>query len=273
MKRSFPFGWVAAGLTLFGVSVLGASPESSGPAWLPIVVVAAIGALAVWLAWLRRVQRRRFEQELARAAARDAVLRDRITIARDLHDIVSHGLGAITVRAEAGRRLAAVDAEAPRQALADVIGLSREATAELRRLLTLLQDPDAAPLQPTPGVEDLPELIARAERQGVVVQAVVEVSTVPPGVGLTVHQVVGEALANVLRHAGPTTVRVRVENVDDMLVTHVIDDGPVPGWRPEAGAGHGLVLLRTRVELHGGTLACGPVGRGYEVRASIPLEV
>ncbi|WP_185711388.1 sensor histidine kinase [Arachnia propionica] len=273
MKRSFPFGWLAAGLTLLGAGVLGVSAESSGPSWVSLAVLLSIGALAVWLAWLRRVQRRRFEQELARAKARDAVLRDRITIARDLHDIVSHGLGAITVRAEAGRRLAGVDADAPRQALADVVELSRQATDELRRLLTLLQDPDAVPLHPTPGLADLPALIAQAEERGLVVRAELAAPAVPPGVGLTAHQVVAEALANVLRHAGPTTVRIRVVVVDEMLLTHVIDDGPVSGWQPGPGSGHGLVLLRTRVELHGGTLDHGPLGTGHEVRALIPLGV
>lgn len=273
MRRSFPFGWLATVLTILGVLLVGVSVPERTPSWLPLTVILAIGALAVWLAWLRQTQRRHYEQELAEAAVRDAVLQDRLTIARDLHDIISHGLGAITVRAEAGRRLAGVDPTEPQRALGDVVQVSRQTTEELRRLLTLLRTPEAAPLTPTPGLAELAGVIEQARARGLTVEARLEEPTVPPGVGLTAHQVVREALANVLRHAGPTTVRIRLAVVDEMLLTHVIDDGPVPGWQPEPGAGHGLVLLRTRVELHGGSLTHGVVGRGYEVRAMIPLEV
>ncbi|WP_185744282.1 sensor histidine kinase [Arachnia propionica] len=271
-SRPLPVGWVAAGLTVVALALTGAPRESPRIPLLPMLLVAAVGALAVWLAWRRGVQRRRYERALADAAAHDAVLRERIAIARDLHDIVSHGLGAVTVRAEAGRRLIDLDPEEGRRALAEVVALSREATGELRRLLTVLKDPEAAPLHPTPGLAEVAELVAQTRRRGVTVDADVATDVAAaPGVQLTAYTVVREALANVWRHAGPTTARVSVAVVDEMLLTHVIDDGPVPGWVPERGSGHGLELLRTRVELHGGTLHHGPLGAGYEVRASLPL--
>ena len=271
MKRPFPFGWLAAGLTLAAVTLLGISPEGA-QSWLAVGAVAVIGALAVGLAWLRRTQRRRYEAALAAAAARDAVLSDRLTIARDLHDIVSHGLGAITVRAEAGQRLAAIDEQEPTRALGDVATLSRQTTDELRRLLTLLRDPDAAPLHPSPSLGDVPGLLKAARKQGLSVQATgLEVRVDSPGIELTGYQVVREALANVARHAGPTAARVALAVDAEALQVQVDDDGPAPGWRATPGAGHGLVLLGTRVDLHGGTLRYGPLGDGYRVTARIPL--
>ncbi len=258
----------AGALALVGVSAPGQTSTQASVGG--VLAVLAVGAAGVAVAWTGVVQRRRYEATLAEAAARAAVQDDRLTIARDLHDIVSHGLGAITVRSRAGLRPGAADPGAAAAALEDVIDLSSAATADLRRLLGVLRDAgDPAPLVPAPGLADVPALVDAARRQGLTVAlSGAEVRADTPGTDLAAYHVVREALANAARHAGPTAVAVRVARADGELCIAVSDDGPAPGWAPQPGAGHGLALLAHRIAAHGGTLRHGPVGAaaGLDVR-------
>nr|WP_261795949.1 histidine kinase [Mobilicoccus massiliensis] len=150
---------------------------------------------------------------------------------RELHDVGSHGLGLITVRAAAARTVAGPDAERERAAaLADIERAGREATTELRRLLGVLRDPDdEAPLRPPPSLSDLATLATASRRAGIGVDLHVPAAVaVSPGVLAAVHAVVGEALANVARHAGPgARARVAVRRESHDVIATVEDAGPV----------------------------------------------
>lgn len=254
-----------------------------------LLVAATISGLILLLAALAwaigrsRAQRRDYEERLGAWAAERAVEQERLRIARELHDLSSHGLCLITVRAAATGYLLGPDADAERQrALQDIERIGRATTTELRRMLTLLRSPgdDPAPLHPADTLAALPDIVAEAERNGLIIQSALEqfgdeagsYGGLSPGVQLTVCAIVREALTNVLRHAGPTTVRLTVtrDRDADTVGVLVVDDGGHPGWNPEPGAGHGLTGLRERVKAHGGILAATPARHGFQLRATIP---
>lgn len=246
----------------------------------------AVAAL-VWAAQRAGAQRRDFEDRLEEWAADQAVTEERMRIARDLHDLSSHGLGLITVRAAATEYLHGPGADAERQrAMLDIEHLGRSTTAELRRMLALLRTPDAgpAPLRPADTLGALPGIIREAERGGLTIQVTIErvgdehddYGGIAQSAQLAVCAVVREALTNVVRHAGPTTARLSVARKENVLSVTVDDDGKQarqwhPGWRDAPGAGHGLIGLRERVEAQGGTLAASPTRDGFRLHASIPV--
>ena len=235
----------------------------------PLIVGGAVGA-AFWTVRRARRDRVDYEARLTAWAASEAVLAERMHIARDLHDIVSHGLGLITVRAAATRHLPK-SAEVA-DALTDIEEAGREATAELRRMLTVLRFP--GPLAPVGSLADLPGILDGAARAGLRPHADLdELGEVSPGVQVAVARTVREALANTARHAGPTEVRVHVYRDAGQIVVAVTDAGPVTGWHATPGAGHGLAGLRERVTLLGGTLTAGPADAGFRVTARIPDAV
>lgn len=235
-----------------------------------LIAVAAIG-VAAWAVRRSRADRAEYEARLTGWAAAEATQAERMRIARDLHDIVSHGLGLITVRAAAAR-LSGADAAEARGALSDIETASRGATAELRRMLTVLRTADdAGPRLPVDGLDRLPAIVrdagATGVRAGLTLEAVGEVS---PGVQVAVCKTVREALHNVARHVGSSDVRVHVYRDGDTVVATVSDGGPDGPWSPAPGAGHGLAGLRERVTGLGGTLHAGPVEAGFRVTARIP---
>ncbi|GAB7036537.1 MULTISPECIES: sensor histidine kinase [Catenuloplanes] len=231
-----------------------------------VMVGGAIGA-AVWTVRRARADRADYEARLTAWAASEAVLAERLHIARDLHDIVSHGLGLITVRAAATRHLPKPPEVAA--ALTDIEEAGRQATAELRRMLGVLRSTD--PLTPVDSLDDLAAIAADAGRGGLRVDlSVGELGPVSPGVQVAVARTVREGLANAARHAGPSDVRVRVHRDGADVVVTVADGGPEPGWRATPGAGHGLAGLRERVGSLGGVLGAAPVDGGFRLTARIP---
>ena len=198
------------------------------------------------------------------------MLAERLRLAGDLHDIVSHGLGLITVRAAAARLSG--DAAEAGQALADIETAGRDATAELRRMLTVLRTAgDAGPRLPVEDLGALPGIVSGAATAGVRARLRIDpVGTVSRGVQATVCRTVREALHNVARHVGPSDVRVHVYRDGGTVVTTVHDGGPDGPWPSAPGAGHGLAVLRERVAALGGTVHAGAAERGFRVVAVIP---
>lgn len=253
------------------------NPDLGG---LPVTVVLSVLAAAAitvagWALLRTRSQRRRYEQRLEDWAAERAVQEERLRIARELHDLASHGIGLMTVRASYANLADDADDAERRQALTDIEQAGRAATVELRQMLTLLRGatPEDAPRRPVATLADLPDIIEDAERSGL--RADVEIGPigdVPNALQATICAIVREALANTARHAGPTTAHVHLTRDHATLWVDVRDDGPVPGWHSQTGAGHGLAGVRERLALHHGTLTTGPTDTGFGILAEVPLS-
>ena len=268
-SRVLPVAAVVIGVLVLAMCTVGA--EGPLALVLPWLLVAGAGAAAVWAVRRSRSDRNAYESRLTDWAASEAVLAERLRIAGDLHDIVSHGLGLITVRAASTRHLDKPPEVAA--ALTDIEETSRHATAELRRMLAVLREPAAAGSRvPVDGLGDLPGIVDRAALAGLRARLDAEpLGEVSQGVQVAVCKIVREGLSNAARHAGPTDVRVRVYRDGADVVVTLADTGPATdGWRASPGAGHGLIGLRERVGRLGGTLSAEPVDGGFRLSARIP---
>jgi signal transduction histidine kinase len=204
-------------------------------------------------------------------AARGA-LAERARIAREMHDVVAHELSAIAVRAEtAPYRVPSLPAEAERE-LAEMADTARRALTELQQLLGVLRaDDQLADRAPQPGLRTLPDLVGAAEADGVRVTADVADVDLPVPLQLTVFRVVQQALVNAGQHAPGSAVQLTVRPLGGQLLVEVVNG---PGTGPGSpGAGVGLLGMRERAELHGGSLTAGPTSDGgFAVRAALPLD-
>ncbi|MEV1290635.1 histidine kinase [Pseudonocardia sp. NPDC049635] len=257
---------VAAGGTLFG------SWEQLGPpatTLLSFLAVVPLWAAGVMIGRHRRVTER-LREERADADARDAVGRERLRVARELHDVVAHHVSAIAVQAGAARM--AADPAVRAEALAHIAESGRRIAEVLPELAGATPDPHGLTLDPD-GVD---RLLIASRKAGLPVHAEVTGTPVdPPGdAELFAQRIVTEALTNVLRHAGASPTVVRIGNHPSEVTVEVTDEGPVPGHRPDdAGSGLGLVGMHERVALLGGRLTAGPSaagGPGWTVRATLP---
>lgn len=270
--------WLVAGGVLLvlglALSAMGVDPPEA--AWVTTLAAAGIGVtVLVWALLRTRTRRRQYEEELAVWAGERATQTERLRIASELHDLVSHGLGLITVRAAIARTLTGSDGERERSdALSDIERVSRETTTELRRMLAVLREPNVAPLRPADTLGDLPAIVQDANDSGLTATLdIEELGGVSSGVQLTVCAVVREALHNTIRHAGPTRAHVDVQRDQETIVVHVQDAGPHGSWQPRPGAGHGLDGLRERATILGGTLYAEATERGFHLTARIPDAV
>lgn len=217
-------------------------------------------------------------EQLERESAQQAELAasdERARIAREMHDVVAHGLSVIVVQADGARYAAAADPEVATRTLETIAGTGREALTDMRRLLGLLRSEDTG-VRPQPGLADLAFLVEQAAAAGTDLDADLPapLPELPEAVALTAYRVVQEGLTNVRRHAGPAArVTVRVAVVDDVLEVAVTDDGRGAAASPSGdGRGLGLRGMRERVTTVGGTLSTGPrPGGGFGVDARIPL--
>lgn len=211
------------------------------------------------------------QQELSR----QAVLAERSRIAREMHDIVAHGVSVMIVQAGSARVKLPEDADAPRESLLAVEGTGREVLAELRRVVSLLRHDEQLTTAPSPGLADLWSLADSMRSAGLDVRLDVADGThADPGRELAVYRIVQEGLTNALRHSGRTRVDVRVALDDGALTVDLVDAGPRSGHHgpPGAGGGNGLLGLRERIAAYGGRFEAGRQGRGFAVSAGIPLE-
>ena len=217
------------------------------------------------------------EREQDRLAA-EALAGERARIARELHDIVAHSVSVMGVQAGAARLSMDTDPDRARQVLLSIEETAREAVGELRRLLGVLRsDSQPTELAPPPGLADLPGLLAQSREAGVPVTLAIEGErmSLPAGVNLAAYRIVQEALTNVRKHAAPCSASVRIAYADGGLRLEVRDTGPEVRHPAAAkNGGHGLVGMRERAVVYGGTLQAGPdQAGGFVVSAVLPARV
>jgi signal transduction histidine kinase len=255
-----------------------------------LMVTLIVVALMLALCWVlgefvgaRRAYHTAVEQRLALLEverdhqARMAVAAERARIARELHDVVAHAVSVIVVQADGAAYAVHTQPELAERAVRTISATGREALTELRRLLGVLRSEDAeGDLTPQPGAQSLKELAERVRAVGLPVRLEITgaVDDLPAGVGLGVYRIVQEALTNSLKHAGPgTRAVVRVERTGDQVRLDISDDGH-QAVRPLVGVsgGNGLIGMRERALVFGGSLDAGPRPEGgWQVRASLPL--
>ena len=263
------------GLLVSWAALIAAEPDDfvvMGPAWA-----------GIWLAG-RLVRAREHDarrlRELTQALERErveearlAVAEERARIARELHDVIAHAMSSIVLEAGAERVNLDEGQTSARQALQSIERTGRQALAEMRRLVGVLRTEEDEPeLFPQPSLTHLDLLIEQVGRAGVPVElrVVGEPVWLAPGLDISAYRIVQEALTNVLKHGGEARATVVVAYGDRTLELEILDDGR--GGTPD-GSGHGIVGLRERVALFGGSLeAAGREGGGFAVRARLPLE-
>jgi signal transduction histidine kinase len=211
-------------------------------------------------------------EDLQRARQAD-IAAERARIARDLHDVVGHGISVVVLQLVAALgMLDNGDGEAARVRLEATERSARETLAEMRRLLGLLEEDDPS-LAPQPGLDELERLVSETRAAGVAVELELSGTRValPPGLELAAYRVVQEALTNVIKHAQPARARVLVRFAPDELVVEVTDEGEDKPAAVEGG--RGIAGIRERVALYGGDVTVGPrAGGGFHVTAAFPVR-
>jgi signal transduction histidine kinase len=270
--RRFALG-VALLVVSFGVTL--AAPK--GPA-LKSTVLFTVVTLIVMLVVRRVVGDRERRAQLAERerdiAAREAVVEERARIARELHDAIAHNVSMMVVQAGAERRLLNGSGGSTREVLETIEQVGRGALTEMRRLVGMLRSENGDPLAPQPGLADVATLARQVQEAGLPVELIVEGErrALPVGIDLSAYRIVQEALTNALKHAGDAHATVRVRYDSDSLELEIVDDG-AGGSAPVASGGHGLVGMRERVALYGGSFDAGrrPNG-GFHVRVLLPIR-
>ncbi len=276
---------IAAGLLVVAVAVVGTAvlqaqtvPMQPFEVVYPLVYFGLAGGLGA----LVRQRGLRLAAVEDRAAALETALeretelaaaQERTRIARELHDVVAHGLSMMVVQAEAAEEMLVRDPQAAEVPIRRIQDTGRQSLGEMRRLLGVLRAAAAGrpPTAPQPSLSRLPELVRGAGDAGLTVRVETSGTEVdlPLGIELAAYRLVQEALTNTRRHAGARHACVRLEYAADALRVEVTDDGRGPAGGRD---GHGLIGMRERVALYGGTLetGAGPHG-GFRVAAVLPL--
>ena len=280
--------WAApAGVAVAGLVWVYAGLVSPGSSMASVIAQAVAIPLVVWRVGHGARQLAESNARLARTAeelrrgraelARRVLVDERVRIARELHDVVAHHMSVISVQAGLARYVLRSDPATADAALDAVLDTSTEALDEMRRMLGLLrlgrepgEHDESDTLRPLPGLEGLPDLISRVRSAGLPVTLTVEGEprALPHGVALTAYRIVQESLTNALKHAGPARAAVTVGFTPEAVRLTVTDDG---AGSPGPGTGHGLVGLRERAALYGGSITAGPrEPHGFEVSATLP---
>ncbi|MFF3320447.1 sensor histidine kinase [Streptomyces sp. NPDC003035] len=275
-RRALLGVWLVTGAAGFVLNAV--APENTGGIHVLLFVLSGVALLV--MATLR--ERGDAERRSAAERARSTLLEERARIARELHDIVAHHMSVITVQADSAPYRIPDLPEAAREEFTSIAASARESLAEMRRLLVVLRSEGAeGERAPQPGLGWVQQLIEATVRAGVPAQLsfsaelAARLGDVPQAVDLSAYRIVQEALANVVRHAPGAETRVSVTSDDDWLTVLVVN-GPVAARTSPleggTGTGHGLVGMRERVRLTGGTLDTGPLpDGGFRVAARLPL--
>jgi signal transduction histidine kinase len=264
-----------------------------GVAWFAFSDVApelvkrdSLGAIAAFTAGavvvmvlLRRVvgdrdRRLRLAERERELATREATIEERARIARELHDVIAHHVSMMVIQAGAERRVLGPGQESTHEVLTTIEGVGRSALTEMRRLVGMLRSDEAEQLAPQPGISDVATLVDQMRSAGLDVELRMEGEPrdIPVGIDLSAYRIVQEGLTNALKYAGDARTAVQIRYGVGTLEIEILDDGR---GRPPAveHGGHGLVGMRERVTLYGGTLDAGqrPAG-GFAVRVLLPTR-
>ncbi|MFF9688890.1 sensor histidine kinase [Streptomyces sp. NPDC014623] len=284
-------------LTAAGISRLRWSDGAPSGGWGQTAFYIVVMTVPFVLAWVLgdsiRTRRAYFDQLEERAArlerereaqSKVAVAAERARIARELHDVVAHNVSVMVVQADGAAYVMDSSPDQARQALETISGTGRQALAEMRRLLGVLRTGDSqesGEYVPQPDVEQIEELVGKVRETGLAVDFKIEGTPrpLPSGVELTAYRIVQEALTNTRKHGGPGAgASVRLVYFDDGLGLLVEDDGrgaPHELYQDGGadGAGQGMIGMRERVGMVGGTLDAGPrQGGGFRISALLPLK-
>ncbi|WP_314220372.1 sensor histidine kinase [Streptomyces zaehneri] len=276
---------MAAAMALVAVRV-----SSAVSVWDALFFLLSTATAALALGLVVRIRRAQLAGLRDRAArleierdqrSRLATATERTRVAREMHDIVGHNLSVIITLADAGAYATDIAPERGKEALRLIGDTGRQALGELRRVLGVLREatgggsPGGPELSPQPGIADIEALCAKVRAAGleVVYRTSGEVDALDSGVQLTVYRIVQEALTNTLKHADTDTlVRLAIVEKDTRLTVRVRDTGPALLSGPPNEEGHGLVGMRERAALYGGTVSAGPAGGGgWSVEAVLDL--
>ena len=257
--QPLPSGWIAAGIA----------------AWM-LLLVAASELVRNRRAFAQASRQRAIEEQRSqREAARRHATEERLGIARELHDVLGHSLSLINVQAGVALELMDRKPEQARTALSAIKQVSKEALVEVQSVLDSLRRPDEEPPRaPVPSIENIGELVRRAESTGLAVdvEQAGQPSSLPANVDGAAYRIVQEALTNVVRHAGAATVSIRIYQEEGDFVVVVDDDGDGGPGSLAAGGGNGIRGMRDRASALGGQLTAGPrPGGGFRVRARLPM--
>ncbi|MFF3177860.1 sensor histidine kinase [Streptomyces sp. NPDC057900] len=272
-------------------------PNQDPGSWAQKLFIVIVMTVPFVLAWVlgdsMRTRRAYFDQLEERAArlerereaqSKVAVAAERARIARELHDVVAHNVSVMVVQADGAAYVMDTAPDQARQALETISSTGRQALAEMRRLLGVLRTgdvPESGEYVPQPDVQQIEDLVDQVVQSGLAVDFKIEGTPrpLPSGVELTAYRIVQEALTNTRKHGGPNAgASVRLVYFDDGLGLLVEDDGR--GAAHELyedggadGAGHGMIGMRERVGMVGGTLDAGPrPGGGFRISALLPLK-
>ncbi|MBO0682632.1 MAG: sensor histidine kinase [Candidatus Dormibacteraeota bacterium] len=267
--------WSGWPLALAGSAALGLAdgrPEGWQPVRMVTVFVALL-AIAAFTAYAAEASRRRAEE-----LARHRVVEERLRIAREMHDVLSHSLATISLQSGTGLRLFKTRPAEAERALETIRRVSGDALAQARTALAAIRDPVDGAEHSGAGLEGLGALFASARSTGLAVQASVALgdeAAITPEVASAAYRVVQESLTNVMRHAGPgAEAAVAVRREGGEVVVEVTDTGVGSRAAPPAKApGHGLIGMRERVLGLGGRFSAGPEPEGgFRVSARLPAR-
>ncbi|BAL87905.1 putative two-component system sensor kinase [Actinoplanes missouriensis 431] len=280
--------WVAAALFSTGTALFGpGGQEEYTLATLGVYLTNSAFALLGALLWGQRTRVSRqlaeVRRDFAAEHAQRMIVEERSRIARELHDVVAHGMSVVHMQAtSAPYRIKGLNVETVTE-FKQIAAGTRSTMHEMRQLLAVLRDETAdVPVRPASGLGDLGELAESARRGGVPVQmeisAALDASKIPDALGLVAYRIVQESLSNVIRHAPGAATRVTVTvGGGELLVEVANEEAPARAGAPppvDAGerTGHGLAGMRERARLAGGTLTAGPLSTGgFRVAATLPL--
>ncbi len=273
-------------LLCFGGTLVEALRYSHATVQYAPLVFGFVGMLVMstWaLGTMRRLRWREEERLIERARllererdqeGRLAATAERARIAREMHDVVAHSLSVTISQADGGRYAARTDPQAAIAALETISETGRQALADMRVLLGVLRQDEDRQMAPQPDTDTIPDLVEQVRRGGLEINLEIagRARKLPPGPALAAYRIVQESLTNVLKHAGPTgRAWVRLNWLADALDLQVVDDGRGAGAPPATAGGQGLIGMRERATLHGGTLTAGPrPGGGFGVHAILP---